>query len=338
MDEQQEAPKFGIIDSLSFGFQLIARRPWLLVLPVLLDLLLWLGPRITVGPLVSRFLPLLQIPAGMPEDVGELVLVYRDMLEQMGEQWNLLSLLVRGVVSLPSFIASQINPSSPLGSPASLGLSSLGGTLGWGALAALVGTLLGGLYLVLIARQLRRLRPDPELQADPTAVQRSFPQRLGLILLRLLFFSLLVFVGLLVIIVPISLLGGGLGLISPNLAFSVMGLLSMLGGSLVLWIGFILYFAVEAIVLDEVRVVQAVWRSANVVWRNLWPTLGLALLSYVIGAGFTLIWDRIGGTTWGAALSILGTAYIGAAISAAGLAFYADRRHRWQESVTPGAV
>jgi len=335
MDEQQEAPKFGVIDSLSFGFQLIAKRPWLLVLPVLLDLLLWLGPRISVGPLVSRFLPLLEIPAGMPEDIGELVIVYRDMLEQMGEQWNLLGLLVRGAVSLPNFIVTQINPPSPWGSPAALGLSSLGGTLGWAALAALVGTLLGGLYLVLIATQLRRLRPEDAPQADPMAVQGSFPRRVGLILLRLLLFSLLILAGLLVIILPISLLGGGLGLISPNFAFSVMGLLSMLGGSLVLWIGFILYFAAEAIVLDEVRVVQAVWRSANVVWRNLWPTLGLALLSYVIGAGFTLIWDRIGGTTWGAAISILGTAYVGAAISAAGLAFYADRRRRWQESITP---
>ena len=88
----------------------------------------------------------------------------------------------------------------------------------------------------------------------------------------------------------------------------------------------------DAIVLDGVGLLQGFLRSASVVWRNLWPTLGIALLSYVIGAGFTLIWDRVAVTAWGTAVGILGTAYIGAAISAAGLAFYADRRRRWQET------
>jgi hypothetical protein len=40
--------------------------------------------------------------------------------------------------------------------------------------------------------------------------------------------------------------------------------------------------------------------------------LGLVLLSYVIGAGFTFVWDRFANTTWGTAPGTLRTACIGA--------------------------
>ena len=36
----------GVIDSLQGGFNLVTRRPWLLLLPVLVDLILWRGPKL----------------------------------------------------------------------------------------------------------------------------------------------------------------------------------------------------------------------------------------------------------------------------------------------------
>lgn len=331
MDEKVQ-PRFGVIDSLSLGFRMVAVRPWLLILPVLLDLALWFGPRISVRPLVDRFLPLLQLPSGMPEDIQQMVALSREMLEQIGEHWNLLSLLARGVVSLPSFVADQIVPATAASPPAAVEIASGAAALGWGLLVGLAGTLLGGLYLALIAGQLRRLLPEKADQAYEATAGRSFLQRLGMTWLRLILLALLLLGGALLIIVPISLLAGLLSLINPTFALSSMSLLSLVSGSLVLWIGFVLYFVTDAIVLDEVGILQAIWRSANVVWRNLWPTLGLILLSYVIGAGFTFIWDRIASSTWGTALGILGTAYIGAGLTAAALALYADRRQRWQEA------
>jgi hypothetical protein len=210
-------------------------------------------------------------------------------------------------------------------------------------LAGLGGILLGGLYLSLIADQVRQWptveRPaEDSPEAPPATAAPGFWRTLGVTWLRLLFLSLLLLGLILVVSLPISLLSGVLSLINPALAFSGMSLLTMITVSLALWAGFILFFLTDAIVFDDVGVLQAAWRSANVVWRNLWPTLGIALLSYVIGAGFTLIWDRVAVTAWGTAVGILGTAYIGAAITAAGLAFYADRRRRWQEAAADRVV
>ena len=331
MDEQTQT-KLGVIDSLSLGFRMVARRPWLLLLPVLLDLVLWFGPRISIQPLVDSFLPLMQMPTAMPEDMQQMAALSREMLEQIGEHWNPLSLLARGVVTLPSFIANQVTQVSAGHPPAAMQVGSFAAALGWGLLIGLMGTLLGGLYLTLIAGQLRRLQPEKVDQTYEASAGRSFLHRLGLTWLRLIVLALLLLGGVLFFIVPASLLGGVLSLISPTFAFSSVSLLSLVAGSIVLWVGFILHFVTDAIVLDEVGVLQALWRSLNIVWRNLWPTMGLILLSYVIGAGFTFIWDRVASTIWGTAAGILGTAYIGAGLTAAGLAFYADRRQLWQKA------
>lgn len=334
MNEQNQA-KLGVIDSLSVGFRTVGRRPWLLIVPVLLDLLLWFGPRLSVQPLVSHLLPLLQMPPGTPEDMQQMTVFAREILEQMGEHWNLLSLLAYGVVKLPSFIANQLTPLSTGYPPASVEAASFATALGWGLLLSLAGTLLGGFYLTLIADQLRRPRSEEADQESEVAAGCSLLHRLGLTWPRLILLGLLMLGGALFIIVPISLLGGVLSLINPGLALSSMSLLSLAAFWIILWIGFILRFVTDAIVLDGAGVLQAIWRSANVVWRNLWPTLGLVLLSYVIRTGFAFVWDRIGSAAWGTVAGILGTAYIGAGLSAAGLAFYADRRQRWQEAMGP---
>ena len=42
-----------LIDSISEGYTAINRRPWLLLLPLLLNVYLWFGPQLSFAPLVS---------------------------------------------------------------------------------------------------------------------------------------------------------------------------------------------------------------------------------------------------------------------------------------------
>src|ERR1041384_7064582 len=42
---RREAPPTGVIETLSAGYAAVNRQPWVLLLPVLLNLFLWLGPR-----------------------------------------------------------------------------------------------------------------------------------------------------------------------------------------------------------------------------------------------------------------------------------------------------
>ena len=43
-----------IIDSISTGYRFVSQRPALLLLPLLLDALLWVLPRWSISPLLAR--------------------------------------------------------------------------------------------------------------------------------------------------------------------------------------------------------------------------------------------------------------------------------------------
>ena len=53
---QSETRLTGVIETLSNGYGVVNRHPWILLLPILLDLFLWLGPQVSVAQLVSRTL------------------------------------------------------------------------------------------------------------------------------------------------------------------------------------------------------------------------------------------------------------------------------------------
>ena len=48
-------PPPGVIGSLRAGFDVVSSHVWLILLPIVLDVFLWLGPRLSVGNLYSSF-------------------------------------------------------------------------------------------------------------------------------------------------------------------------------------------------------------------------------------------------------------------------------------------
>ena len=44
----------GVIDTLTAGYSVVNRSPWVLLIPILLDVFLWLGPQISLAPVVDR--------------------------------------------------------------------------------------------------------------------------------------------------------------------------------------------------------------------------------------------------------------------------------------------
>src|SRR5438270_4936064 len=50
---RREASPSGVIETLSAGYTAVNRQPWVLLLPVLLNVFLWLGPHVSYAPLVD---------------------------------------------------------------------------------------------------------------------------------------------------------------------------------------------------------------------------------------------------------------------------------------------
>ena len=53
--QEKSARPLGVVGSLAAGFEMVGRHLGLIVLPVLIDLFLWLGPRVSIAPLVEQF-------------------------------------------------------------------------------------------------------------------------------------------------------------------------------------------------------------------------------------------------------------------------------------------
>jgi hypothetical protein len=310
----------GIIDTLTAGFSTITKKLWLIVPPVLLDLYLWKGPQLSAVPIVRQVVGFLHdLPPMSLNGVPPSVLV--QALEDVGRKLNLFSLLQNGLMGVPSLMSWVV--SEPQGSQVGkvIELQSWGSLFLFCTVLLLLGVLLGSVYVALIALAIRQARSTLGVVLARVLHCWTWVTIWGLLLLGL---GLLVNVAVSLITVPVALL-------NQELAQGLFSLLWLFSLGLGLWVALNATFTVQALALQDIGLVQAIWRSFNVVRRNLWATLGLILLSLVIQTGFAQIWQGLNTGSWQTLLGIIGNAYIGSGVMAAIMTFYLDRHERWRD-------
>lgn len=309
----------GVIDALRNGFTLINRHLWLLIIPVLVDLLLWFSPRFSLAPLVEQSLDSLFAQPDLPTEFSENATLGMETLRIMAGNYDLLSLVSGSLAGVPSYLA-RLDAAAAIKASTVIAFDNIFQVLLYAFGFTLAGLLIGSMWLALMVRSL-----DSELKGLGDTLRRA-----GWIWLNSSLYVagalVLTFAigGLLIILLTILLLlagPGGLGLVN---------FISLMLIWIAIWIGIGLNFVISAIALDGVNVARASWRSLNVVGRNLSSTLGLILIGFILTEGFVRIWLILSANTWGIPIGILGSAYLGAALSAATLYFYRARYQHWQ--------
>lgn len=315
---RREAPPTGVIETLSAGFAAVNRQLWVLLLPVLLDLFLWLGPHVSYSPLVgpvlvnasdwTRQVALGPRRATRNPDVLNAVDETRQWLIARSDEVNGFEALTWGPLALPS-VAALPSTSDDLAFVSGWGdgLALLGASIG-------LGVLLGGWFYAGLAAASTGARGGP-LEAGRGA-PRAVLDVLGLLAVLIL--------SALLLGVPVLLLIGFTAVVSPPVA--------VLGGLLLLAAGLFatvhLFFAVDAVFVSRAGPLAAIQRSVGLVRRQLWPSVMLILLTWLILAGMGRVWDVLASSLqspYGVALAILGNAYIASGLIAAGMIFYTQR-------------
>lgn len=304
-----------VIDCLSAGYRYLGWRLDLILIPVLMDLLLWLGPRMSVAPLFNRFADAygqLANGEGVTPDIAQMVQQLTVSIREAGQGSNLLNGLVSSAVLHV--------PSLPLaGAGAAVGrvinIASIGEALVWWLFFGLVGLLLGVIYLTLLARRLPIGSMASATPAQVTvAVFRHWLQVCG--------FVLVVAICLALIYVPISFVVGMMMLASPAIGSAV----AALAGAITLIVFFYLYFVTAALVMDNVPLFAGIARSIQVVRENFWPTLAFILLSSFIALGIAILLLQMASMSlWAGLAAIVINAYIGTGLSMALLVYYRSR-------------
>lgn len=300
----------GVIDTLSNGYSVVNRNPWILLLPILLDLFLWLGPQLSAARLVSRTLSLAVPLSGNAGAATLLEAPQQQELVQAAEGFNLLAALAPSVVGVPSLLAA-LGIRDPLRSTAvetwdSAALIFLG--------SALLGVLLGSLYYGAVSQVIRGRGVRARRLAG--GVWRAWG--------RVLLYLLLLGGAGLVLGVPIGLLVIGAIQISANLGSLLLSLATMV----LVWVGVYLYFVPDAIFVSQVGPLRAVRNSVTVVRGNFWSAIGFVVLVTVLLLGMGQVWALLAGRMQeplGLGLAILGHAYIASGVIAASMSFYRER-------------
>jgi hypothetical protein len=344
-------PPVGVIESLSRGFETVAGYPMLLALPLLLDLLLWVGPRVNFEPAVDTFMdetrhelqqqqaneetmsqweqfgdllheglgganaqyfPAQVVPTNFGQ-VIDLILVLSD------PQSSLVQARVQSIplIGTPTTFAAREAADLPFGySPPVWAIASMSGVLGIKLLAFGIQLVVGTIYLLLIASR---------VAAKP--INFAAIARLPIVILQIMILGFVLQILLLVVLVPFIILAGGSTLISNFLA----GMVLIMGLLIGLWASLFVIFPVHGMLLNRRNILGALWDSFRVVQWNMSSSMMLMLIIAGLNLALGYLWTLSDLGSWIALLAAGGNAFFSTGLIAATFVFYQDRYRYWRE-------
>lgn len=315
---RQTGPKtvspLSVIDAISAGFDHVTRRPRLLLMPLALDVFLWMGPRLLAAPLADQ---LARSSAQLAADLDassrialqEMVSLMREMLSRV----NLMSWLSVTGVGVPA-ANTGLDATKPLptGSlPPIEHVPSLEAYLFVMISLTLVGLMLAGLFWSMLAGSVRGDRFDVRHWLLDGL-------RVGL---QLVAVAALAIGLMLALAVPASLLIVMLGSLSLGLASLVPALLI----AIMMWGILFAVFTVHGLALYRFSVQRAVVISGGVLRAFFSSTVGFVVLGLAIYIGLGLIWELIAADSWLRLIAMPGNAFVGTGLLVASLHYYQDR-------------
>ena len=298
----------GVIDTLSAGFAIIARRPGVMLIPLALNFFLWLGPQISVQPLFQQIAGALALPPTVTPspDLAEMFDSVRIELQTIGQTLNLFEILG---LAMPGLIPiggdSSVDP-KPMARNTLISISDTASLIGIGAGLLLIGFFLVALYMEGIARSVRPV-------SSQAPVLKSYVRITTLVIL-------LGLVGM-AVAVPFLTAAALIAPFNPGIGSFII----MLVFIFMLWVLLYLSFAIPAIFVSGAGARQAIAHSVAVFRFNFRSAMGLVLMVYLIQSGLSVVWDQLSGSDWGIVVDIAANAFIASGLIAAVMLFYRDR-------------
>jgi hypothetical protein len=301
-----------VIDVLTAGFEIVRKRPWTMLIPVLMDVGIWLLPRIALSDLVRALLTQGSDAAALSADAAANV----EQVRQMANYIHLLGLVpfsLSLIVRMPTLLAFNngdvVSPISALAYTVQLesGLLAVFVFIPLFLLALLP----SALFIEWIAQGVRPLENAPRFAWLP---------RVGLLWLKLIAFSVILFL-LLLAAFPITAIAGIFSPPDGGVA-SFVAALVVVGW---IWIAIYFFFTVSAMAVSGVGVLEAIRRSVLIFRFHFWASLGLLGLSLFLSWGLAQVWHALAVTPLGVLLGIAANAFIGTSLLAASMVFYQDR-------------
>jgi hypothetical protein len=286
----------------------IAGHITVIMMPVILDLLLWLGPRLRIDRLFDRLFKYM-ISSGsnlgiLPDQIKRLQDAYTPENLSKLQGLNLLVILRTFPVGISSLMAGAGPAVSPLGTPPGIQVDSWIALALWIAALTLTGWFFGGLYFRWVAAL---VLPD-----SPVAPRRAILQTL----LYSFIWSVLAWTLGFPVVLLLSLFFGLSPLVGEGI-FLFIAFLSM-------WLIVPIFFSPHGMYMRRQNALISILSSFQMA-RFTMPASSLFVMTvFLLGIGLNFLWSFPAGDSWLALVGILGHAFVSTALLASTFVYYHD--------------
>jgi hypothetical protein len=301
--------------SLRAGFDAVASHVVLILLPAVLDVLLWLGPRLSMDGLIKPTFPdpLASLP-GLQQ-----FMEFQASASEAMKHFNLLSLLGRlqlFPIGVSSLLAQKPPVQTPFGSQQVVEISSSPAVVGSAFLLVVLGWVVGGLYFRWISGI---------VLGDAQREMEISPLRA---IIQTLILSTVWMIGLLMLIIPIALILLVLLILNPVLASAAAFVILLLS----FWVIVPLFFTPHGIFMRRQNAFYSIFTSLRMARFTL-PTSGLFVICVLLlSTGLDYLWNVPPDNSWMKLVGIGGHAFITTALLAASFVYYRDM-NVWLQTV-----
>ncbi len=306
----------GVLACLAAGFEIVARHPTIIIMPLLLDLFLWMGPRLSLAPIfveLERFFTTFWTTgtSAVPE-AQQMALLLTQTFNELAARYNLFTALSPvPLLGAPTIMAGQMTVERPMGVRPEIVVASPLVVFGWIVLLAVVGFGINALYLRVVGRHV--IAETESALPGPQSFLPLWGRLIALALIVLSVFGVLLFVGL-SIAALVSLLSAGLAFFTLTFLFALMA-----------FTVFHLVFAIPGMVQLRRSPLHAIQESILLTRGDFVSISLLVLLILVISRGFNVVWKLPDPATWSNLIGIAGHAFVSTALITTLFVFYQDR-------------
>ncbi len=281
-------------------------------MPLALDIILWLGPRVSLArlmePALKQFGTIAASGGMKPQDIQSSL----DMYGKFFQAFNLLGILRTFPIGVSSLMSGVMPTTTPLGGSNMVEIGSVLQLLGLTFLLTVAGWILGGLYFRWVA-VLATPGMAPEVRT-PT----------GRAVVQTVIYAVVWSIVAWVVGLPVALLLYALFMVNAILGEGVLLLL----GFLSMWLVVPLFFSPHGIFVRKQNALTSILSGFQMTRFTL-PTSSLFVLTvFLLGVGLNFLWSQPPDNSWLVLVGIFGHAFITTALLASSFVYY-DHMTAW---------
>jgi len=298
-----------VMKALANGFKDMATHAYLILVPIVLDLGLLLGPRLTIEKFLSPLIKMIQLPAGLSADLVETVQSSLKALSDVANKYSLTAWLRTIPFGTPSLMAGRISTENPLGPAQIIPINNFGTLVSLFVIFTFIWLFITSLYYTWNAITVYPKERD---------IRSNLMRKTSTLLL----IPLIALLAILILILPIALILGISTAINPLLG-SIVYFIALL---VLINLLFPLLFTPHAIILENKNLLEAAKESIFIFKKS-----GVFASFFVVIVIFATyisdrLWQNPPDGSWMILVGIFGHAVVSTTLILASFYFFKDAK------------